>query len=177
MTDPGDWRDLRSDWQSASLDSAFVAKVSFSLKWRFWLSRAWLASELLASLLLILIIVQNIVVGRFAEAVSMMLFGGACLAGFLWARGVRIDGDKDSLLGMAELAVARSRRTLRLVYGSYAVFLLLLIDRLAREGEFLAGHLAWLALSTAVAAVIHVLARLRLRRFAAIRHALSGSNL
>jgi len=176
MVDPGEWRDLEAGWQSAPLDPAFAAKVSFSLEWRFWLSRAWFASEMLSSLLLIVIIVQNLMAGRFAEAGGLVLIGGVCLAGFLWARRVRIDGDKDSLLGMVELAMERSRRTLRLVLGSYAVLLLLLMGTLARADEFLAGHLAWLALSTAVAAVIHVLARLRLRRFAAIRRALSGSN-
>jgi hypothetical protein len=175
MVDPGDWRDLEAGWQSAPLDSAFVAKVRFSMQWRIWLSRAWFTSEMLSGLLLIALIVQNLVVGRIAVAGSLTLIGAVCAAGFWWARGARLVGNMESLLGMVDLTLSRARRTLRLVFGSYAVMLLLLVAVLARRDEMFAPHLAWLIFSIAVAGVIHVWTWLRLRRFTAIRRALFGS--
>lgn len=175
MTDPDNWGDLKSDWQSAPQDPAFIARVRFSLVWRIWLSRAWFASEMVSAAVLALLIVQNFAAGNLATAASLALIGGVCAAGLWWARRVRLEGSTESLRGMVDLSLSRARRAQRLLIGSYAVLLLLLMATLSRQDEHLAAHLAWLSLSATVAAVIHVFTWLRLRRFTAIRRTLFGA--
>lgn len=175
MSDPGDWRNLESDWQSSPPDPAFTAKVRASLTWRIWLSRAWFASEILFSLLLVLNFVQKIAVAQYAGAAALALIGGVCAAGFWWARRARLSGDMESLRGMVDLGFSRARRTLRLVLGSYPVLLILLVSVLMRAPyDLLPAHLVWLGISIAVAVAIHVSTRTRLRRFAAMRRTLFG---
>ena len=174
MTEPNDWGDLKSGWQSAPLDPAFTARVRYSLEWRIWLSRAWFASEMLSAALLVLLTVQNLATGNLATAGFLALIGGACAAGLWWARRVHLDGNTESLRGMVVLAVSRARRAQRLVIGSYAVLLLLLAATLSRQDEYLAAHLTWLSVSAVIAAVIHVSTWMRLRRFTAIRRSLFG---
>jgi hypothetical protein len=174
MSNPEDWRNLKADWQSGALDAAFTAHVRWSLTWRIWLSRAWFVSEALSFLLLMAIIVQKIYLAQFAAAASLTFFGAFCVVGALWARSAGRLGNLDSLPGMVELALSRARTALRLVYGAYVALLILLVHVLVNEQEppdhdRQLAQLAWLGISAAVAGVVHLLTRARIRRFTSIR--------
>ena len=177
MVDPTEWRDLKSQWQGGAPDPALEVRVRWSLTWRIWLSRAWLASELLCFVLLGLIIAQKVALAQFAAAAGLAVMAGFCVAGWLWARSGRRLGNMDSLTGMVDLALSRARTSLRMVYGTYAVILILLASifiGVRPPAEQLAGKLAWLGISAVVTVVVHLFARARIRRFRSIRELLGS---
>jgi hypothetical protein len=176
MSDPGDWRNLRSEWQGVAPDPALVAGVRRSLTWRIWASRAWFVSESLSFLWLCLLIAQKVVMAEWTQALGLASLGGFLLAGVLWARRGRRAGNMESLPGMVDLALTRARTALRLVYGTYAVLLILLLllfTGLRPPEDQLSLKLAWLAISAIVAVVVHLFTRARIRRFQSI-HDLLG---
>lgn len=170
-----DWRGLKSDWQSAARDPVFTSRVRNSLLARIWLARLWLACELLSALLLVFNIAQNFIVGRHATAAVLLGIGAACAAGWWWARRVRLAGNLQSLRGMVDLTVTRTRRTMRLVLGSYVVLGIALLWTLRRDEEVLPIQIAWVALSAAVLIVIHIVSIRRLHRFTVLRASLGGN--
>jgi hypothetical protein len=167
-----DWRNLKSEWQGGAPDPALTVSVRRSLTWRIWVSRAWFVSELLSFLWLGVIFAQRIATAQFAAAGGIAMLGGLLVAGVLWARSGRRLGNMDSLAGMVELTLTRARTTLRMVYGTYAVLLILLallFTSFRPPEDQLPWKLGWLAISAVVTVAVHLLTRSRIRRFRSIR--------
>src|SRR5262245_37685772 len=117
-----DWRGLKSDWQgSTPLEAFALVTLRGSLRWRIWASRAWFVLEVLSFLFLGLAVVANLGTGQIAQGVGLGLVVAFCLAASIWARSGRVIGSLDSVAGMIELTLSRARKSLRLVYGTYAV--------------------------------------------------------
>jgi hypothetical protein len=174
--DTTDWSSLKSDWQSRSpIEDLASRALRGSLLWRIWASRAWFALEVLSFLFLGFAVLQNLLLGRVAQGLGLGVVVAFCLAASIWARGARLVGGMDSLTGMIELTLSRARKSMRIVYATYAVIGISLIaaaaDALAplsQDDRFLV-RLVLLAICAGATAVYHFYVRARIRRFESIQ--------
>jgi hypothetical protein len=176
MVDQTDWLSLKSDWQSRSpIEDLASRALRGSLLWRIWASRAWFALEVLSFLFLGFAVVQNLLFGNIAQGVGLGVVVAFCLAASIWARGARLVGSMDSINGMIELTLSRARKSLRIVYATYAVIAISLIAAAAdvqgppTEDDRFLVRLVLLAICTGATAVYHFYVRARIRRFASIQ--------
>jgi hypothetical protein len=174
------WQQLQATWLSDPAEkNYFMSSLGDSLRWRLWISRAWLAVEIAAFVLLGVVVVALVLKGSFLEGAAL---GGVtlfCLGLSLWARRVPKMGNKASLMGMIDLSISRTRSSLRLAYTSYvgvamALAAVVLYSRapLTEDAGF-PGPLVTVALFGIGTLTYHLYVRRRLRRFQDMRDALS----
>ncbi len=173
-----DWQNLKSDWQASSpLETIAMGALRGSLRWRIWASRAWFALEVLSFLFLGLVMLLNLLHGQVARGVGLGVVVALCLAASIWARRGRQIGSLDSIPGMIELTLSRARKSLRIVYATYAVIGVTLIAAVADadwprgDDDVLIARLIKLAVCAAATLVYHLYVRARVGRFESIRRA------
>lgn len=175
------WQALKTDWQSSSpTEEALAGMVRGSLVWRIWASRAWFGLEMLAFLWLGVVVIANMFAGQPAIAAEVAVITVICLAAVVWARSGRVMGGMNSLTDMVELTLSRARKSLRLVYLTYAVVVALLIKTLVEMSTSLPDDLSlirlgWLTFCGAATAVYHFYLQSRVRRFDALRRSIRGT--
>lgn len=175
-----DWFALKTGWQaSAPAEATVSARMRRSLRWRILGSRLWFATELLSFLALGLFIAQHLWMHQLAPAITLASITAFCLAASVWARRGRVGGGMHSLAAMIDLTLARARKTLRLVFGTYAVIAVMLgatfggaLPPLTGDEQSL-GRLAWLGFAAVVTVIYHVYTKTRMRRFEAVRRSLN----
>lgn len=177
-----DWQTLKADWQASSpAEEALMGIVRGSLVWRIWASRAWLALEGLSFLWLGLVVVANIFAGQLAIAMEVAVITAICLAAVVWARSGRVMGGMNSLTDMIELTLSRARKSLRLVYLTYALVAALFVKTLIEasapllQNDLALFRIGWLTFCVIATAVYHFYLRLRMRRFVSLRRSIRGT--
>jgi hypothetical protein len=177
-----DWQALKSDWQaSGPVGEALARMVRGSLVWRIWASRAWFGLEVLSFLWLGFVVIANLFAGQFAIATEVAAIAVICLAAVVWARSGRAMGGMHSLIDMIELTLARARKSLRLVYVTYAAVAALYVKTLIEastpllQDDLSLGRIAWLTFCGTATAVYHFYIRSRMRRFDALRRSIRGN--
>jgi hypothetical protein len=174
-----DWQELQSTWISATeLEQHAVASLRASLRWRLWLSRAWLIIEALAFVFLGVVVVALVLHDSYPKAALLGIITLFCLTLSAWARREPIVGNEVSLMGMIDLAISRARRSLRLGLTSYVgvvmVFSAIFYYRVpSAENDVFHGPLVVGAIFGAGTVIYHLHARQRLRHFIAMRERLS----
>lgn len=173
--DAADWQALKSAWQSTPYEQIAASALRGSLRWRIWLSRAWFTLEVLAFLFLGVVVALNVAAGQTQQAVGLGVVVAFCLAASIWARRGRLVGNLTSVPGMVELTLSHARKSLRIVYASYAVFgvtaLAAFIDAGApfvEDARFI-GRLVLLTVSTLVTIAYHLYLGARIARLESIR--------
>jgi len=176
------WQALKADWQaSGPAEEALAGMVRGSLMWRIWAARVWLGLEVLSFLFLGVVIIGHLVAGQLAVATEVAAITLICLAAVVWARSGRVMGGMNSLMDMIELTLSRARKSLRLVYVTYAAVAALYVKTVIEasapllEDDLALRRIAWLSFSGAATAVYHVYTRSRLRRFDALRRSIRGT--
>lgn len=176
------WRALKTDWQSSgAAEQALAGIVRGSLRWRIWASRFWFGLEVLSFLFLGFMAVANFFAGKLANAVEIAVITAACLAAVVWARSARVIGGMISLVEMIEFTLSRSRKSLRLVYVTYAVvaamYVNALIDASAPliQDDLFLIRIAWLTFCGTATGVYHFYTRSRVRRFEGLRRSILGT--
>jgi hypothetical protein len=179
--DNPDWQALKADWQaSGPAEDALASMVRGSLVWRIWASRVWFGLEVLSFLWLGFVVVANILAGQFAIATEVAVITIICLAAVVWARSGRLMGGMNSLTDMIELTLSRARKSLRLVYLTYALVAALFVKTLIEasaplvQDDLSLFRIAWLTCCGAATAVYHFFLRSRRRRFDSLRRSIRG---
>ncbi len=176
-----DWQALKSDWQAGGAEEALAGMVRGSLAWRIWASRAWFVLEVLSFLFLGFVVIGNIAAGQLAIAAEAAVITAICLAAVVWARSGRVMGGMNSLIDMIELTLSRARKSLRLVYVTYAVVAVLYVKTLIEAGMMLLQddlslrRIVWLTFCGAATVVYHLYIRSRMRRFDSLRRSIRGT--
>jgi len=173
--DDGDWRGLKSDWQGSTPLEAF-ARVTLrgSLRWRIWASRAWFALEVLSFLFLGLAVMANLGAGQVVQGVGLGIVVAFCLAASVWARSGRVVGNLDSVPGMIDMTLSRARKSLRLVYGTYAVIAVSAVAVIL-DGQRVGERLVLLGFCGAITAAYQAYLRVRLARFESLQRYFRGT--
>lgn len=175
-----EWQELQSTWVSATaLEQYAAANLRASLRWRLWISRAWLIFEALAFVFLGVVVVALVLHGSYPRASLLSIVTLFCLVLSVWARREPIIGNEASLMGMIDLAISRARRSLRLGYTSYVGVVMafsaaIFYSRVPwAEDDVFHGRLVIGAIFGAGTVIYHLYARRRLRDFIAMREQLS----
>lgn len=178
----GDWQALKTEWQTSDpVEEAFAGIMRGSLAWRIWASRVWFGLEVLSFLFLGFLIFANIFAGQLTIAMEVGVITVVCLAAIVWARGGRVMGGMNSLIGMIELTLSRARKSLRLVYVTYASVAVFGVKTFIEatapmlQDDLSLIRIAWLAFCGAATAVYHFYLRSRMRRFDSLRRSIRGT--
>ncbi len=174
-----DWQALKADWQTSDpAEEALAGIVRGSLVWRIWASRVWFGLEVLSFLWLGFVAIANLFAGQIAIATEVAVITAICLTAVVWARSGRVMGGMNSLTAMIELTLSRTRKSLRLVYGTYALVAALGVKTLIEasapllQDDLSLFRIAWLTCCGAAAAVYHFYLRSRMRRFDSLRRSI-----
>jgi hypothetical protein len=177
-----DWQALKSDWQaSGPAEEALAGMVRGSLVWRIWASRIWFSLEVLSFLFLGFLVIANIFAGQLAIATEVAVITVICLAAVVWARSGRVMGSMKSLIDMIELTLSRARKSLRLVYVTYAAVAALYVKTVIEasapllQDDLSLRRIAWLTFCGTATAVYHFYIQSRMRRFDALRRSIRGT--
>src|SRR5687767_12500972 len=158
-----DWQSLKVDWQAnGPAEETLAGMMRGSLVWRLWASRLWFSLEVLSFLFLGFLVIANAFAGKLAVAVEVAVITLICLAAIVWARSGRHMGGMHSLVDMIELTLSRARKSLRLVYVTYAAVATLLIKTIIQasapllQDDLALSRIAWLTFSGIAATVYHL---------------------
>lgn len=178
----GDWQALKADWQSnGPAAEALTGIVRGSLAWRIWASRVWFGLEVLSFVFLGFLVLANLLAGKLAIAMEVAVITAICLATVVWARSGRVMGGMNSLIDMIELTLSRARKSLRLVYVTYAAVAILAVKTFIEASspmlldDLSLIRIAWLAFCGAATAVYHFYLQSRVRRFDSLRRSIRGT--
>ncbi len=175
-----DWRELQSTWVSATeLEQHAAASLRATLRWRLWISRAWLIIEALAFAFLGVVVVALVLHDAYPKAALLGIITLFCLTLSVWARREPVVGNEGSLMGMIDLAISRARRSLRLGLTSYVGVVMVFSAAIfyyrvpSAENDVFHGPLVVGAIFAVGTVIYHLYARQRLRHFMAMRERLS----
>lgn len=182
MNENPDWRALKADWQaSGPAEDALAGMIRASLAWRIWASRIWFTLEVLSFVFFGFLVIAHSFAGNLAIAIEVAVITAICLAAVVWARSGRVMGGMNSLVDMIELTLSRARKSLRLVYVTYAAVVALFVKTVIEAGapllqdDLTLWRIAWLTFCGIATAVYHLYLNSRLRRFGSLRRSIQGT--
>ena len=190
-SDNEDWKDMKSQWQSASIAETFMTgKLRWSLRLRMIGSWIWLGLEVASFILLGALAAVQVAMGQFGVAAALTLLNIAAISASVWARRSPLRAAKGSLIELIDITIQRARRSERFAWAQYfttaACMAYVVVLYFSGVGDPLAAYhdadRAWVALCIFAVyavgvAVYHLQARRRARRFMELRDSFSANRL
>jgi hypothetical protein len=121
MTDDTDWESLKASWQATPLSMIAADSLRWGLRWRSIGSWIYLGIEVGGVALMAVIVALQWTAGARGAAVAVALLTGVCASASIWARRTASYGSLASVVGMLDLSIAKTSRSIRLAMASYVM--------------------------------------------------------